>query len=262
MPDYQVKIYDGMTVRQRQQKANEDGAICYVSIHHNGFSDPKAKGCMVIVGNNASNKSKELAIAWTKHNARLVGTPIRPGTRGDRYFWARDNNNRGNSCVYHTNMPAMLTEGLFLTNPEEAKIALSRAGQKLLALAIAEAIREVFPDGGLVALSPGHNTGNVRNLYGTYIHGHPKDADGAEIYEYHINRKVAEAVWAELSNQENLDDKEEKLEAPDLEVPIGKFGDNRIELHLWKLDESSLRAMIVEEDDDGFLVNEWEIETK
>lgn len=266
MPEYQVKIYDGMSYRKRQAAANKDGAICFIAIHHNGFKDPDAKGAMVIVARNASETSRELARAWMRKNHEITGVPMRRGPAGDLFYWAHQNGNRGESQIKYTAMPAILTEGLFLTNPDEAALALSEEGQKKLALAIAEAIREIYPEGGLVALSPGHNAGIQSNLYGSWIYGHPTDSRWApetgEVYEYHVNRTVADAVAEELGYPLAVVDPELARREPDRTFPIGKVGDTFLTMQIWREGETGLDMMVVETDEHGDEINSWEIDTE
>lgn len=96
----------------RTDKANEWGADLYICLHCNSFSNPEAKGAEVLFAQNASRESKRLA-AYIQ--AELVGLGLTDrGTKEQALFirWA--------------NMPAVLIEHAFISNPDEAVMLRDR----------------------------------------------------------------------------------------------------------------------------------------
>ena len=145
---WEVRFYTG-DYKDRQRQANIDGAVCYVEQHFNASSNPDANYAMVVVANNASQKSK----SWGLHYA----------LKASELFDIRNNRlsiggvgGRGNGNLIYTSMPAILLEPCFISNPEQARLMLEDIYQDKLAKVLADSIRVFFPDGGLVAFSIGH----------------------------------------------------------------------------------------------------------
>jgi hypothetical protein len=174
---YTVRFYKGYQV-QRQRDANADGAICYIEHHFNSCTDPKAGYTVVIVANNASHKSRE----WGKLYARLVSGEFGTKIGGDSGIKVGGYGGRGNYLLRYTSMPAILVEPLFASNPHNAAIIKSEDGRERLARALVESIREMFPDGGLVAFSVGHKY-NTRKPddRGASVAGGGNEADYVEM---------------------------------------------------------------------------------
>lgn len=148
---FQVKFYDG-DLRQRQQAANDDGAVCYVEHHFNSCDDPSVGYTVTIVGFNASETSKEWGQWYAHRMAEEFGLKI----GGDDGIVVGGYGGRGDVCLRYTAMPAILVEPLFASNPDQADIIRSDSGQSRLATVLVESIKQFFPDGGLVAFSVGH----------------------------------------------------------------------------------------------------------
>jgi hypothetical protein len=154
--------------------ANEDNAICYVEQHFNS-AGPTANYSCVIVGSNASERSKN----WGTLYSRLVSEAFQVPDRG---IVIGGFNGRGDANLRHTAMPAILLEPLFASNPEHAHIIRSSVGQETLAQILVTSIRRIFPDGGLVAMSIGHKGKTSRpNDRGAAVVGGGFEADYAEI---------------------------------------------------------------------------------
>jgi N-acetylmuramoyl-L-alanine amidase len=166
MATYTVKFYSG-SYRARQNAANADKAICFVAHHLNSAGSEKADYALCDVATNASKTSKALA-SWYVHKvAETFGVNVWSGGDG---VCVGGMDGRGNSQIYFTNMPAILPEPLFCSNPRSAKILRGESGRRQLAEILAASIREFFPQGGLVAFSVGHR-------------GKPKSSDaGAVVY--------------------------------------------------------------------------------
>jgi len=160
----------------RQRSANAAGCVCYLEAHFNALANDRPgqsdNPSLCIVGSNASTTSRNWA-AW--FSARVAAT-----------FGIRDAGvlvgpKRGDWNVRLTAMPAILIEPLFVSDPEQAEIARSEAGQAKLAGVIAESIRRFFPDGGKVGFSVGHKyKRSAPNDRGAPVHGGGWEAELAE----------------------------------------------------------------------------------
>lgn len=155
MSIYQVKFYDG-DYKPRQQKANADKAKAYVEHHFNSSSSPSANYTVVIVGSNASTTSKN----WGRWYASAISREFNTEVGGDNGIKVGGFGGRGDGSVKHTNMPAILLESLFVSNPTHAAIVRSDNGQDRLAQVLVESIQRFFPAGGLIAFSVGHKGKN------------------------------------------------------------------------------------------------------
>jgi hypothetical protein len=173
---YQVKFYDG-DYRPRQQKANADKAKLYVEQHFNSSSSAQAGYSVVIVGSNASNTSKNWGRWYAQAIAREFGTTV----GGSQGILIGGFNGRGDGNVKHTDMPAILLEPLFASNPRHAAIIKSDDGQTRLARILVESIQRFLPQGGLVAFSIGHKgKTSAPNDRGAAVVGGGTEAEFAE----------------------------------------------------------------------------------
>jgi hypothetical protein len=173
---YTVKFYKG-DYFQRQQAANADKAVAYVEHHFNSSSSATAGYAVVVVGSNASSTSRNWGRWYAKAIAEQFGTRV----GGDQGILVGGWDGRGDGNVKHTKMPAVLLEPLFASNPQQAEIIRSDAGQAALARVLAESIRRFFPDGGLVAFSVGHKyKASSPNDRGAALAGGGNEADHAE----------------------------------------------------------------------------------
>lgn len=172
---YTVKFYKGEYL-ERQSAANNDKAVAYVE-HHFNSAGPTANYSLVVVGSNASQTSVNWGSWYAKAVAEQFGTQVyRPDgvARGGL-------DGRGDGNVKHTTMPAVLLEPLFVSNPQQAEIVRSAAGQATLARILAESIRRFFPQGGLIAFSVGHKYKTSRpDDRGAALAGGGAEADYAE----------------------------------------------------------------------------------
>lgn len=170
---YTVRFYTGDYI-VRQRKANADKAVAYVEQHFNSSTDPDARYALAVVGSNASTTSRAWGRWYSKRVAEEFGIP-------DKGILIGGYNGRGDGNIRHTNMPAILLEPLFASNPEHARIIRSPEGQKRLAQILADSIRAFFPKGGLIAFSVGHKGRTSKpNDRGAAVHGGGAEADYAE----------------------------------------------------------------------------------
>lgn len=118
-----------LELSERVAIANSMGADLFLSIHANSFSNPKTGGTETFYYNE---KSKTLAQVVHKHLQRATGFPDR-GVKKTGFY-----------VIKHTNMPAVLTETGFLSNPAENRQLTSPAFQEKIAKSLVAAIREYY----------------------------------------------------------------------------------------------------------------------
>lgn len=173
---YTVKFYKGDYLK-RQQDANADRAVAYVEHHFNSSSSDQANYAVVVVGSNASQVSRN----WGRWYAQAVADQFGNRVGGDQGILVGGWNGRGDGNVKHTDMPAVLLEPLFASNPQQAEAIRSDRGQTALARILAESIRRFFPKGGLIAFSVGHKyKSSSPNDRGAALAGGGWEADYAE----------------------------------------------------------------------------------
>ena len=175
---YQVKFYKG-DYRQRQEQANADQCIGYVEQHFNSSDDPGAGYSMVVVGSNASQTSKN----WGRWYAAAVAREFDGSVGGDKGILVGGYNGRGDANLRFTDMPAILLEPLFCSNPSQAAVIKSPEGQERLARILCDSIQRFFQKGGTLGFSVGHK----------YKNSHPDDR-GAAVVGGGCEADCAEAV--------------------------------------------------------------------
>jgi len=173
---YSVKFYSG-NYSDRQQMANNDNAIVYVEQHFNSAVDPNTNYSLVVVGDNASSTSIDLA-TWM---AGEYSSRLKIGRYGNTGVSIGGIHGRGNSNIKYTRMPAVLLEPLFCSSYDGSDFLRSEHGRQVLAAVIVEGIQKMFPEGGLVAFSVGHK-GKLSNPHdrGALVLGGGFEADYAE----------------------------------------------------------------------------------
>lgn len=147
---YRVNFYKG-DYETREDAANRDDAICYVSHHFNSGS-PTANYAVVITANNAGQTTRN----WARAYAQMVADEFGIKTGGDNGLMVGGYDGRGISALDDTRMPAMLLEPLFGSNPTHAAIIRSEGGRQRLAAILVTTIYRFFPKGGVVGFSVGH----------------------------------------------------------------------------------------------------------
>ena len=173
---YTVKFYTG-DYQKRQLDANADRAVAYVEHHFNSSSSEQANYAVVVVGSNASQVSRN----WGRWYAQAVADQFGNRVGGDQGILVGGWNGRGDGNVKHTDMPAVLLEPLFASNPQQAEAIRSDRGQAALARILVESIRRFFPKGGLIAFSVGHKyKSSSPNDRGAALAGGGWEADYAE----------------------------------------------------------------------------------
>lgn len=148
---YTVKFYRG-DYRERQQGANADHCAAYLEHHFNSSQSPASNYCVAITGANASQTSRN----WGRWYAQAVGREFNLPVGGDQGICVGGFDGRGDANLRYTNMPALLVEPLFASNPQHAEWMRAEAGQMRLARILCESIQRFFQQGGLIGFSVGH----------------------------------------------------------------------------------------------------------
>ncbi len=125
-----------ISLKQRTAIANKTRAKVFVSLHFNAAKNPKAAGIEVFYykqGNQwRSKRSKKLA---TKVLSMMISNTgaISRGVKLGKFHVIRE-----------SNMPAILIEGGFITNPKERALLKDKKHLEKIAHAIAEGIDQYF----------------------------------------------------------------------------------------------------------------------
>ena len=119
-----------MALGDRPAIANANNADIFVSIHHNGSGSPESSGTLVICYPGSTNGLRLAQLV-------LDGLCNRMGL-SNRGIIQRDD-----SDVTYSNMPAIITEGLFATSPNDCHF-FSHGGAELEAQGILEGILAYF----------------------------------------------------------------------------------------------------------------------
>lgn len=108
---------------RRVEKANEAKADLYISIHANADPSPRWRGAQTFY-NQASPEAKLLAESIQQELTVGLGNTNRKALSGNYYI------------IDNTNMPAVIVEAGFLSNPEEARLLSQPDYQQQVATAI------------------------------------------------------------------------------------------------------------------------------
>ena len=183
---YRVRFYSG-DYPVRQKAANADKCICYVE-HHFNSAGPNANYALVVVAKNASLTTIDWGVRYAKAVASLLGTEVFAPASSWPGVAIGGIDGRGNGNLLYAEMPAILLEPLFVSNPKQAAQLKQTTWQAALAKILADSICESFPDGGLVAFSIGHKgkTSNPTDC-GAEVHNGGYECEYAEL----VLRKAA-----------------------------------------------------------------------
>ncbi|PIY18554.1 hypothetical protein CO110_07190 [Candidatus Desantisbacteria bacterium CG_4_9_14_3_um_filter_40_11] len=172
---YKVKFYKG-EYRERQKQANDDKCVAYVEQHFNS-AGAGANYTVVITGSNASSTSMN----WGQWYAGAVSREFNLPLGGDKGVMKGGYDGRGDGNIKYTNMPAILLEPLFVSNPQSAALIRTEQGQMRLAHILCESVQRFFQNGGLIGFSVGHKYKISRpNDRGADVVGGGSEADYAE----------------------------------------------------------------------------------
>jgi N-acetylmuramoyl-L-alanine amidase len=121
-----------LSVQQRSDTANNNGAVLFVSVHFNSFTDAGPSGSLVLYP-----KDSDLTFAQTMGAA--MSTYLGPLGVPDDGVQLRDN------WWIHTQMPTVTVEPAFLSNTREASLIATPGFQQVLAMAIRAGIERYDP---------------------------------------------------------------------------------------------------------------------
>ena len=187
--------------RDRQLYANEQGADVYVEFHFNATSYDKPgvadNPSSVLVCDNASQKSRDMAKDFADMMSSRFNYPNRgvvelkkhvDGTADRAYY-----------NLYYTKMKSFLLEPLYVSDVEQAKVALSDSEQREIASILVDVIKKHFPDGAKCAFSLGHKfkSSAVYDRGAPVVIGYAEDSEGNRTPTYHetlMEADLAEGV--------------------------------------------------------------------
>lgn len=112
--------------------ANKKKSDIFISIHMDSFTNSEARGTTSYYYDKGSSASKKLADKVREGLIDQIDTQNR-GTQSCNFY-----------VVRHTDMPAILIEIAFISNPEEEKLLDSEEGVKKAAQGIADGIADYF----------------------------------------------------------------------------------------------------------------------
>ena len=145
-----IKRFTG-SYYDRQTQANAWGADLYLELHANSVDARDVDYAMCVVASNHSQRSYDLAVWY----ARAFGELFDVGGDADPDIGYEDGvrvGGRGDGNLRHTNMPAVLLEPGFASNPVQAKVMEADSG-------IVEAAHTILRGAAgyhKIALSVGH----------------------------------------------------------------------------------------------------------
>ena len=116
----------------RCEVANRAHADIFLSIHADAFTNREVKGTTTYYYTKGTERSKRLADSVRTALIDAIGTLDR-GTQTSNFY-----------VVKHTDMPAILVEISFISNPDEEKMMNSESGIRKIAQGIADGIADYF----------------------------------------------------------------------------------------------------------------------
>ena len=119
-------------LQARCDVANNTKSDIFISIHMDSFSSGAAKGTTGYYYSLGSQRSRDLADKVRQGVIDQIGTQSR-GTQSCNFY-----------VVKHTDMPAMLVEVAFISNPQEEQLLNSEEGIEKAAQGIADGIADYF----------------------------------------------------------------------------------------------------------------------
>src|ERR1017187_7321986 len=121
-----------LDVQQRSDTANNNGAVVFVSVHFNSFTDAGPNGSLVLYP-----KDSDLSFAQTMSDA--MASYLAPLGVADGGVVLRDN------WWIHTQMPTVTVEPAFLSNAREASLIATPGFREVLAMAVRAGIEHYDP---------------------------------------------------------------------------------------------------------------------
>lgn len=182
-PKYSVVQFRG-PVAYRQAEANRMRVLAYLEAHCNAMGKPVANSVFAIA---AYNHSVPLGKLFSKHAAAALGI------RDDGVQVAV----KGSGLVSRVRWPAegLVLEPGFISNPDFADQLVNGGGIACLGAALARAVSEYYPTGGLIG-------GGVGHAY-RFGEGNDQGALAAEMENPAFDREseIAEAYWNDFTER-------------------------------------------------------------
>jgi N-acetylmuramoyl-L-alanine amidase len=126
-------------LNRRAEKANQAQAKLYVSIHANADPSPRWRGAQVFYDRN-SEEGKAAAVAIQEELTRVLGNTKRKALPGTYYITQK------------TEMPAVIVEVGFISNPEEGQLLMDPDYQAKVAYAVYAGIAKAQSQDGALAM--------------------------------------------------------------------------------------------------------------
>jgi N-acetylmuramoyl-L-alanine amidase len=126
-------------LNRRAEKANQAQAKLYVSIHANADPSPRWRGAQVFY-DGSSEEGKAAAVAIQEELTRVLGNTKRKALPGTYYITQK------------TEMPAVIVEVGFISNPEEGKLLMDPDYQAKVAYAVYAGIAKAQSQDGAMAM--------------------------------------------------------------------------------------------------------------
>ena len=126
-------------LNRRAEKANQAQAKLYVSIHANADPSPRWRGAQVFY-DGSSEEGKAAAEAIQEELTRVLGNTKRKALPGTYYI------------TQQTDMPAVIVEVGFISNPEEGKLLMDPDYQAKVAYAVYAGIAKAQSQDGAMAM--------------------------------------------------------------------------------------------------------------
>lgn len=154
MSKYKIYIASG-EYSDRQHFANDIQADLYLEQHVNSSVSESPDYGLGVVAVNASGRSKEIARWYAEQAGKRfdVGGPLDADIG---YGTGVRVGGRGNANLVLTNMPAIILEPWFASNPKQATRMTTQEGINSGAQLIIDTLYKFLPDKGTVVLSVGH----------------------------------------------------------------------------------------------------------
>lgn len=120
-------------MKKRCDIINQSGADVAISIHQNSFSDASVKGAQMFYYKHSA-KGKQLAGILQKSFSEYADTANERVEKSDTTYY----------MLLHTNVPTVIAECGFLSNPDEAALLREEEYQQKVAYAIYQGILDYF----------------------------------------------------------------------------------------------------------------------
>ena len=152
-----IPLYD------RVEIAHKHGADLFMSIHADGFTNPKAAGASVFALSNRENRADEVAgkkatdkdhllqqvlfdlvQTDTIKNSLTLGSHILKKIKPVHKLHSRNTEQAAFVVLKSPSVPSVLVETSFITNPEEERLLGTAAFRQKIATAIAEGVISYF----------------------------------------------------------------------------------------------------------------------